>query len=200
MYILRLEDENRKSNFINLNDFTQEIIAIPKSFYKENILIKGSVKTGKTQKIMLPMFFNLVPTASYKKIFFTTNCNIIDLKDYEYNCFILDTNTSIDKIVNAVENDKNVIVCLQTHLDTNFQMNLIKKIMEHLDKKFTMSFFFDELQYFPKNEYLLTIGSKNRFYLALQYSKQLLNCGYSREDVDFIKAHTKSIDTEKQYI
>lgn len=207
MYTLQFETKtNPHRNFISATEFANSIIAIPKVFYDYNIMVKGSTRTGKTQKIMLPMFSNLNKKNISKIYFSAKSLNLLDLSDIQSNYFEIEENNfenTKEEIYKSVRDGKNTIVCFggllgKPTLITKYFTELMKSISE----KKQSYFFIDDFQHFPRNTFILENINKDniKFYMALEYSNQLLNMGYSEEEKCYIKSNSKSIDTEKQFL
>ena len=206
MLLLKFEDNVSASNLVNLKDFKKEDILIPEEFYIENILIKGSARTGKTDKILLNMFFNVPKGENVRKIYFTTSYNYQDIISNKIVLHSLNkeiTEEKLNNIISDINDDKDVVVYLKTP-DINREKNVIKleSLLFKLSEKYKMFFFFDEFQYLNKLNFITKKISENKdkFYLSVQYSNQLKYAGYTDEEIFFIKEHSKSVDTEKQNV
>jgi hypothetical protein len=214
MRLLRESEIREKEYFMSSISFLDAEVEVPKEFAYENIMVKGSKATGKTSKVLIPLYKQF----EYGKLYITTSDTYTE-RIVEKDTIVIDTRDkksllSVKKIIDYLIAGKAIHLNVDTINQGDKSSELVNKIFCHLlDRKKELVtpvlIACDDLNFMMRIEYLLeylkssTAGRKEdinkNFYFAstLCYTRQLIGL-YTEEEVEEIKKHVTMVDVEKQ--
>lgn len=208
------EEVKNITNFKGIKDFLDSELEITEDLGYENPLIKGCTHSGKTTKVLIPLFKVWRNGKLYINIENKYQNEVIKNENiYEYD--IEKDKIKHSEIVNLLLNNKAVYLNI-----TNKKIELANKLINNIFKELKnrinevskpILLICDDLHLLGKINYLpqLLIISNNRkkdnlnknIYIAaaVQYSRQLLE-SYDEEEYKNIKKYFVMYDVEKQPI
>lgn len=214
MRLLRESETREKKYFMSSISFLDAEVEVPKEFAYENIMVKGSKATGKTSKVLIPLYKEF----EYGKLYITSSDNYAD-KIIENNTIVIDIRDkdipmTAEEVVTSLINGRAVYlnVNMMYHKKQSSEMvnGIFRNLLDRKDELVTpVLIACDDLNFMMRIDCLLeylkssTEGRKKdinkNFYLAstLCYTRQLVGT-YKEEEVEDIKKYVTMIDVEKQ--
>lgn len=214
MRLLRESEVKETRYFMSPISFLDAEIEIPKEYAYENIMVKGSKGTGKTSKVLIPLYKQF----EYGKLYITVSDNYAE-KVIDKDTTVIDTRDSrtllpATKVVDLLIAGKPIYLYLDTLDHKETSSGLVNKIFRNLlnrknELAMPVLIACDDLNLMMRIDCLLeylkssTIGRNEdihkNFYLAstLCYTRQLIGL-YTEKEVEEIKKHVTMIDVEKQ--
>lgn len=213
MRLLRESEVREKEYFMSSISFLDAEVEVPKEFAYENIMVKGSKFTGKTSKVLIPLYKQF----EYGKLYITVSDSYADriLKDDTMIIDIRDKkNPTTKKIVDSLIAGKAIYLNIDMIDYEEKSSELVNKIFRNLlDRKTELVtpvlVACDDLNFMMRIDSLLeylksSVAEKKEninknFYLAstLCYTRQLIGL-YTEEEVEEIKKYVTMVDVEKQ--
>lgn len=213
MRLLRESEVREKEYFMSSISFLDAEVEVPKEFAYENIMVKGSKFTGKTSKVLIPLYKQF----EHGKLYITVSDSYADkvLEDDTMTIDIRDKkNPTAKKVVDSLIAGKAIYLCIDMANHEEKSSELVNKIFRNLlDRKKDLVtpvlIACDDLNFMMRIDSLLeylkasAAGKKEdinkNFYLAstLCYTRQLVGT-YKEEEVEDIKKYVTMIDVEKQ--
>lgn len=215
MRLMRESEVKETKYFMSPVSFLDAEIEVPKEFAYENVMVKGSVRTGKTSKVLIPLYKEF----DYGKLY-------ICVKDNYYSQIVDEDTVVVDLDGDEVPSPEEIVSCLikgqavylplKISSDRNKSAELVNGIFRNLlvrkgELTAPVLIAFDDISYAVRVDCLLEFlassaegRSKDKdknVYLAstLCYTKQLIGL-YTEEEVEEIKKHVTMVDVEKQPI
>ena len=214
MRLLRESEIREKKYFMSSISFLDAEVEVPKEFAYENIMVKGSKATGKTSKVLIPLYKQF----EYGKLYITVSDSYGE-RIIEKDTVVIDTRDgknppTTKKIIDFLITGKAIYLNIDMINHREKSSELLNKIFRNLlDRKKELVtpilIACDDLNFMMRIDSLLeylkssTAGREENinknFYLAstLCYTRQLIGL-YTEEEVEEIKKNVTMIDVEKQ--
>jgi hypothetical protein len=213
MRLLKESEVREKEYFMSSISFLDAEVEVPKEFAYENIMVKGSKFTGKTSKVLIPLYkqfkhgkLYITVSDSYSDRILEDDTMVIDIRDKK--------NPTTKKIVDSLIAGKAIYLNIDMTNHEEKSSELVNKIFHNLlDRKKELTtpvlIACDDLNFMMRIDSLLeylkssATGRKEdinkNFYLAstLCYTRQLVGL-YTEEEVEEIKKYVTMVDVEKQ--
>lgn len=216
MRLLRECEVKEKEYFMSPTTFLDAEIEVPKEFAYENVMIKGSTGTGKTSKVLIPLFkqfeygkLYMNISNSYGEKIINDDIIAIDLRD---NANLYTAEEIVSSLIKGEAVYINLDVANHSKEATELVNAIFKNLIERKKELFSpVLICIDDIAYSVRIDNLLDYlvsSSEGRkkdlnknFYLActLCYTRQLVEL-YTEEEIEKIKEHVTMIDVEKQPI
>lgn len=214
MRLLRESEIRETKYFMSSISFLDAEVEVPKEFAYENIMVKGSNGTGKTSKVLIPLYKEF----EYGKLYITLSNNYAE-RIIEDSTIVIDMReknnplTAVE-VVSSLIKGKDVYLNIDVvrHKKQSFEMvnGIFRNLLDRKEELVTpILIACDDLSYMVRIDSLLeylkssTEGRKKdqnkNFYLAstLCYTRQLIGL-YKEEEVEEIKKYVTMVDVEKQ--
>lgn len=214
MRLLKESETRETKYFLSSTSFLDAEIEVPKEYAYENIMVKGSKATGKTSKVLIPLFKEF----DYGKLYITVTDNYAD-RIIQESTMVIDTRNkrnilSAEAIVDSLIAGKEIYLYVDMVSHKEESSKLVNEIFNCLlnrKKELTTPVLIacDDLNFMMRIDSLLdylksSMMGKNKdinknFYFAstLCYTRQLIGL-YTEEEVEEIKKYVTMVDVEKQ--
>lgn len=214
MRLLRESETKEKEYFMSPISFLDAEVEVPKEFAYENVMVKGSNRTGKTSKVLIPLYKEF----EYGKLYITLSNNYAE-RIVEEDTVVIDMRkqdipmTAMEVVSSLIKGEEvylNVDVTCCKEQSTKMVNDIFRSLLDRKEELVApVLIAFDDISYTVRVENLLEYlesssegreKDKNKnFYLAstLCYTRQLIGL-YKEEEVEEIRKYVTMVDVEKQ--